>query len=69
VSILSTAGDRPSRGGRRDAQARPAGRHCGAPPWSGSAEALCMPGPPRASRAVWGYTGHSDTRIRSGGLV
>src|SRR5215218_5838300 len=51
VSAL-TAGDRSGRGGRRDAQARPAGRHCCAPPRRGSAEALCMPGPPRAGGAV-----------------
>src|SRR5919206_5333095 len=52
------AGDRPGRGGHRAAQARAADRHCCAPPRGGSAEALCMPGPPRAGRAVCGYTGH-----------
>src|SRR5436853_1598143 len=51
VSAL-TAGDRSGRGGNRDAQARPADRHGCAPPRSGSAEVLCMPGPPRAGRAV-----------------
>src|SRR3989442_11197404 len=63
------AGDRPGRGGRRDAQARPAGRDCCAPPRGGRAEALFIPGPPRAGRAVGDHTGHPDTRIRSGGLV